>query len=110
MIIEVSVAVIAACFVLIVFRLYTLSMRVEETIKRIEEFLLRMETDIRPVLYDARDVMNDMKGLVETAKQSTKQVDYIIEEVASPVRKVGIFLKALRAGLNALLKKRKGGE
>lgn len=109
MIIEISVAVIAACFVLILIRLYTLSLRIEEAMRRFEEFLLRMETDIRPVLYDAKNIVNEVRGLIETARHSTKQIDYIITEVGSPVRKLGIFLKAARAGINAFFKKSERG-
>lgn len=109
MIIEISVAVIAACFVLILIRLYTLSLRIEEGMRKFEEFLLRMETDIRPVLYDARNIADEMRGLIESARHSTKQIDYIIEEVVSPVRKLGIFIKAVRVGLNAFFKKRERG-
>lgn len=110
MIVEISVAVIAACLVLIVVRLYTLSIRIEEAIKRMEDFLMRMENDIRPVIYDARNIMNDMRGIIETAKHSTKQIDNIIEEVTGPIRKIGMFVKAFKAGLNIFLKKRKGGD
>lgn len=108
MIVEISVAVIAACLVLILIRLYTLSIRIEDTIRRFEEFLSRIETDIRPVLYDARNIANDMRGILEIAKHGTKKIDYVIENVLGPVQNLGILFKAIKIGINTFLRKERG--
>lgn len=108
MIIEISVAVIAACFVLIVLRVYTLSIRIEDSIRRFEELLSRLEADIRPILYDTKDVLSDMKEIVDITKHRTKKIDQIIESVMGPLQTFGMVLKAIRAGMGTFLK-RKGG-
>lgn len=109
MIIEISVAVIAVCFLLILIRLYTMSIRIEDSIRRFEEFLSRMETDLRPALYDARNIANEMRGIVEAVKRGTKKLDYVAENVLQPLETLGIFLKAARIGINAFLKKERRG-
>ena len=109
MIIEISVAVIAACFVMIVIRVYTLSIRIEDSIRRFEELLSRIENDLRPILYDAKDVVSDMKGIFEIAKRGTRRIDQVIENVLGPFQTLGILLKAMRVGINTFLK-RKGGD
>lgn len=109
MIFEISVGVIAACFVVLTIRFYTLSMRAEETMRRWEEFLLRMETDIRPLLYEAKGVLEDLKGVVETAREGTRRVNDAIEILLGPIQTLGIILKAVTAGTKAFFKK-KGGD
>lgn len=108
MIIEVAVAVIAACFVLIVIRLYSLSIRIEETLRRFEELFARMENDIRPILYDAKYIMSDIKGITEIAKAGSKKIDHLIETAMGPFQTLGIILKAVRAGFNAFFRKERG--
>lgn len=108
MIIEISAAVIAACFVLILIRLYTLSIRIEDAMRRLEEFLSRTESDIRPVLYDVKNVVSDMRSVLETARHGTKNIDYAVEKVVRPVQIFGILLKAIRIGINTFLKKERG--
>ncbi len=108
MIIEISVAVIAASFVLILIRLYTLSIRIEESIRRFEDFLYRLENDIRPLLYDAKNVVSDMRGILEIAKHGTKKMDYFVENVIGPFQTLGIIIKAIKAGLNTFFKKGSG--
>jgi uncharacterized protein YoxC len=109
MIIDIAVAVIAASFVLILIRVYTLSIRIEESIRRFEELLSRIETDIRPILYDTRDVVSNMKGIMEIAKRGTKRIDQVLEDLLGPIQTLGIFIKAIRRGINTFLK-RKGGD
>ena len=109
MIIEISVAIIGACFVLMVLRVYTLSIRIEESIRRFEELLSRLEVDIRPILYDAKDVVSDMKGIIEITKQRTKTIDQILESVMGPLQTFGMVLKAIRAGVSTFLKRKGGG-
>jgi len=108
MLLEISVAVIAACFVLILIRLYTLSIRIEETIRRFEEFLSRIETDIRPILYDAKNIATDMRGILEIARHGTKKIDYVIDRVLGPFQNLGILIKAIRIGINTFLKRERG--
>lgn len=108
MIVEISVAVIAACFVLNLIRLYTLSIRIEDTMRRFEEFLSRIETDIRPVLYDAKNIANDMRGILEVARHGTKKIDYVIETVLGPIQNLGILMKAIKVGINTFFKKERG--
>jgi len=94
---------------MITLRLYTLSIRIEETMRRGEEFLLRIETDIRPILYDMKEVINDLKGMAETAKQGTRRVNNAIEILLGPIETLGILMKAIRVGIETFLKRR-GGE
>ncbi|HBI24093.1 MAG: hypothetical protein A2Y48_07355 [Nitrospirae bacterium RIFCSPLOW2_12_42_9] len=108
MIVEISLAVIAACFVLIVIRLYSLSIRIEEAIRRFEELLSRLENDIRPILYDVKYIISDIKGITEIAKEGSKKIDHLIEAVMGPFQTLSIFLKAVRAGFNAFFRKERG--
>lgn len=105
MIIEISVAIIALCFVLIVIRVYTFSVRVEDSIRRFEEFLTRIESELTPILYDTRHVMGEVRGIVEIARRRTRRVDYIVEGLIGPAKTLSILIKAIRAGIKTFIKK-----
>ena len=105
MVIVISVATIALCFIFIAIRLYTFSMRVEQSLRRIEDFITRMESETGPILYDTRHVMSEVREIVEVAKSRTKRVDYIIEGLIGPAKTLSIFLKAMKVGIRTLRKK-----
>ena len=108
MIVEISIAIIAACSVLLLIRLYMLSIRFENTLRRFEEFMARVETDIRPILYETKNIMSDIRSIAEVAKSGSKKIDCIIEQLAVPFQTFGMIIKAIRVGINTLLKR--GGE
>jgi len=104
-VIAISVAAIALCFIFIAARLYTFSVRVEQSLRRIEDFINRIELETGPILYDTRHVIGEVREIVEVAKNRTKRVDYIIEGLIGPAKTLTILLKAMKVGMKTLRKK-----
>ncbi len=90
-VISISVAIVAATFVVIAIAAIPAFIEARKTARAVQDFLARTDTELQPVLKDLRLIIDDLKDMTAEASEKTGEVKIFMEALGDTGRNLRVI-------------------